>query len=860
MNSEIVNRKRKETLKRNNSVDIIKLLNSERIHKTQFIRVETKNTKRNHSVEFQSRLKCPEEKSLSQEKFFDIYTYISKKLYPLIFNTDDKIIRNICEKHNKIISLFCFTCNEHFCLECKSEHVNHFLQELKEIKIKEKDLINEENKVRENTTLFFEKYFGIYKEKKEHERLEKFMKEIIRFKYFIIAKYKEQKENFYNIYNFLYVFGFVDHYFESGIKMHLKEFQGFHGFKALKSHLKYFYEKQKYRWLLKNLISYRKENQERDNEIKKRKKKYKFNDLNILLKDYGFNENICEKMKDIIGCIEKKRNDLKEKIYDFIINAVDIYKKYKEKTNIEKDLNAIKEKIIENDFKKKVEIKLNKNEAECEDFEKFIKSNDFCYKQNNKNNVIRYFVDYDDDMEFEATNYDELRVYNYFKIKEYKSKFIKLKNLNVFIAQNYGNKYEKRYGVNNFEQKEDFLNYTHNIDERVFVDEIKYEINIDANDKIVACNKNCTCIKRYDLPEGINYKCNKNDNTKKETRDDILINEIDKMNKISNNKNNIEFKKDLETKIYDFVNENDLIIIKNEDSEFNSNVEFGGGEIPNSYNLKYEREICNNKNQKLDYNENPIKYGDFSYKIEIRNGEYKTNCCPYSSGDDPNICSIQSGSPYPSYSYYNPYEREENERERREREKRERKEREKREREERERKEREKREREERERREREERERREREERERREREKREREEREKREREERERREREERKRREREERERRERERLERERRERERREREEIERRERERRERERREREERERRERERRERERRDDIKYGRICPYCYSSNVGKWKTGLRVLTGIFTLGISEATIHKRYCYNCDNYFSAYNE
>ena len=731
MNSEIVNRKRKETSKRNNSVDIIKLPNSERIYKTQFIRVETKNTKRNHSVEFQSRLKCPEEKSLSQEKFFDIYTYISKKLYPLIFNTDDKIIRNICEKHNKIISLFCFTCNEHFCLECKSEHVNHSLQELKEIKIKEKDLINEENKVRENTTLFFEKYFGIYKEKKEHERLERFMKEIIRFKYFIIEKYKEQKENFYNIYNFLYVFGFVEHYFESGIKMHLKEFQGFHGFKALKSHLRYFYEKQKYRWLLKNLISYRKENQERDNEIKKRKKKYKFNDLNNLLKDYGFNENICGKMKDIIGCIEKKRNDLKEKIYDFIINAVDIYKKYKEKTNIEKDLNAIKEKIIENDFKKKVEIKLNKNEAECEDFEKFIKSNDFCYKQNNKNNVIRYFVDYDDDMEFEATNYDELRVYNYFKIKEYKSKFIKLKNLNVFIAQNYGNKYEKRYHkANNFEQKEDFLNYTHNIDERVFVDEIKYEINIDANDKIVACNKNCTCIKKYDLPEGINYKCNKNDNTKKETRDDILINEIDKMNKISNNKNNIEFKKDLETKIYDFVNENDLIIIKNEDSEFNSNVEWGGGEIPNSYNLKYEREICNNKNQKLDYNENPIKYGDFSYKIEIRNGEYKTNCCPYSSGDDSNICSYQCGSSYPSYSYYNPYEREETERERRERER----------------------------------------------------------------------------------------------------------------------------------RQREYDIKYGRICPYCYSSNVGKWKTGLRVLTGIFTLGISEATIHKRYCYNCDNYFSAYNE
>jgi hypothetical protein len=58
----------------------------------------------------------------------------------------------------------------------------------------------------------------------------------------------------------------------------------------------------------------------------------------------------------------------------------------------------------------------------------------------------------------------------------------------------------------------------------------------------------------------------------------------------------------------------------------------------------------------------------------------------------------------------------------------------------------------------------------------------------------------------------------------------------------------------------RNDIKSGRRCPYYESTNVEKWKTGLRVLTGIFILGISEANIHKRYCYNYDNYFSAYNE
>ena len=53
------------------------------------------------------------------------------------------------------------------------------------------------------------------------------------------------------------------------------------------------------------------------------------------------------------------------------------------------------------------------------------------------------------------------------------------------------------------------------------------------------------------------------------------------------------------------------------------------------------------------------------------------------------------------------------------------------------------------------------------------------------------------------------------------------------------------------------EVDMGIRCPYCRSSNTGKWKKGWRILTGIFTLGISEATIHKRYCYNCDNYYTA---
>jgi hypothetical protein len=328
MNFEGINNiQRNDAIKRNNSIDFKKLSNYERIHQTKFINEENKKRNRNHSFDFQLSkiisLKCLEENCPTPQNFIHVYTPIVQKFYPLIYNKENKIIQKNCKFHNKTISLFCFTCNTHFCSKCKSKHMKHSFQDLEDIKINKNDLIEEEKTVREKTSLLFEKYFETYKEEKKIcGRLKKFKDEIIRFKYFIIQKYKNQKNNFYNIYNLLYIFKINENNLESSKKNIFKKFQGFFGFKMLILHLKYFYEKQKYRWLLKNLISYRKENKAIDDEIKIRKAKYKFNDLDILLKDLGFDKKIYDKMKIIINYVKNNRYYLKKNIYNFIIKIL----------------------------------------------------------------------------------------------------------------------------------------------------------------------------------------------------------------------------------------------------------------------------------------------------------------------------------------------------------------------------------------------------------------------------------------------------------------------------------------------------------------------------------------------------------
>ena len=283
--------------------------------------------------------------------------------------------------------------------------------------------------------------------------------------------------------------------------------------------------------------------------------------------------------------------------------------------------------------------------------------------------------------------------------------------------------------------------------------------------------------------------------------------------------------------VYSRIKKKEYITCGNEDSEITCPVSYNYGNIPNNYNFGYSRKVGPNKNVKENFPEQTIIPADKYVEVNISYGQYNNG-----DGCWPGTCYYS----FPSSNNWDyVYDKEERRRIREEERRRIREEKERR------RKEGE----EERRRKEEEERRRKEEEERRRKEEERRRKEE-------ERRRREEEERRRKEEEERRRKKKKKEEEEKEKK----KEEEEKKKKEEEERRRKEEEERRRREEERRREEIRNDIKYGRRCPYCESTNVGKWKKGLRVLTGIFTLGISEATIHKRYCYNCDNYFSAYNE
>ena len=80
---------------------------------------------------------------------------------------------------------------------------------------------------------------------------------------------------------------------------------------------------------------------------KRKKKKYNFNSLDILIKEQGFNPQIIDKMKKIINEI-KDKEDLKEKIFTFILRAIDLYKL--DSSRFDHDLSEILE-YLKKDFK-----------------------------------------------------------------------------------------------------------------------------------------------------------------------------------------------------------------------------------------------------------------------------------------------------------------------------------------------------------------------------------------------------------------------------------------------------------------------------------------------------------------------------
>ena len=108
----------------------------------------------------------------------------------------------------------------------------------------------------------------------------KYKEDIIKFNLYIIAKYKNEKYNFYNVYNVYYLF------MQEKIKSNemVKKFFSHYGFKIIVKALKFFYEKQKIRWLLKNLVSYRKTFLIEEEKVKERKKNINLKIFLICLK------------------------------------------------------------------------------------------------------------------------------------------------------------------------------------------------------------------------------------------------------------------------------------------------------------------------------------------------------------------------------------------------------------------------------------------------------------------------------------------------------------------------------------------------------------------------------------------------
>ena len=667
------------------------------------------------------------EKSIESINFNYIYTQICKKIYPLIINPDHNRNQTYYCSHKKNISFFCFECHSNFCVQCQSNHKEHSFQSLEEIKINVNILNEIESSIEERVDLLL-KDLKTKLNAKIYEKLMKYKEDIIKFNLYIIAKYKNEKNNFYNVYNVYYLF------MQEKIKSNemVKNFFSYYGFKIIVKALKFFYEKQKIRWLLKNLVSYRKTFLIEEEKLKERKRKYKFEKLSDLLVAESFDLDTIEIMDNIIEKGQNMGNNLKTKIFNFIIRAIDIYKKYPDR--LLKDLKSIFEQM-KFDFKQLVKEKV----GDTEDFKKFNALKECSYyKANNSNNEY-----------ISEDNWnDELELYNDYFINDYKNTLI-LNISNSFIANNHNNKYVEEY-PHNSKQRNDILSLMHNIDKTL---EKKYSILIMFNNTIKANNHDF----KY-------YK--------------IYLNRLERGN---NTKNNNTFK----------IERGGYITCNNKNAELRTTVTNKNYNYTDSYDFSYIREISD-LSQNMSIEEETVQKGNKEVIIKITNGDY-------------NIDSPIGGSNFYKQYYYSTYQncingsvgrrdddyhretpeetkqrlKEETEKKKRERERlmnmtpqereadRKRKEEQKKE-EERKKKEAEK----------------------------KRKEEEAERRRREEEERRRIEERTRR-------------------------------------------------------------IRNGEICPYCYSSNIGTWKPGWRLFVGIITVGISEATIHKRKCHNCGGYFSA---
>ena len=497
------------------------------------------------------------EKSIESINFNYIYTQISKKIYPLIINPDHNRNQTYYCSHKKNISFFCFECHSNFCVQCQSNHKEHSFQSLEEIKINVNILNEIESSIEERVDLLL-KDLKTKLNAKIYEKLMKYKEDIIKFNLYIIAKYKNEKNNFYNVYNVYYLF------MQEKIKSNemVKNFFSYYGFKIIVKALKFFYEKQKIRWLLKNLVSYRKTFLIEEEKLKERKRKYKFEKLSDLLVEESFDLDTIEMMDNIIEKGQNMGNNFKTKIFNFIIRAIDIYKKYPDR--LLKDLKSIFEQM-KFDFKQLVKEKV----GDTEDFKKFNALEDCSYyKANNSNNEY-----------ISEDNWnDELELYNDYFINDYKNTLI-LNISNSFIANNHNNKYVEEY-PHNSKQRNDILSLMHNIDKTL---EKKYSILIMFNNTIKANNHDF----KY-------YK--------------IYLNRLERGN---NTKNNNTFN----------IERGGYITCNNKNAELRTTVTNKNYNYTDSYDFSYIREISD-LSQNMSIEEETVQKGNKEVIIKITNGDY----------------------------------------------------------------------------------------------------------------------------------------------------------------------------------------------------------------------------------------------
>ena len=80
---------------------------------------------------------CPTCKSLGHNKEHDEYVH----------KYQDRIF--FCDEHNEIYNMYCNTCEKNICIECENEHSSHKLISYGSVLINAKELLNQQNKIKE---------------------------------------------------------------------------------------------------------------------------------------------------------------------------------------------------------------------------------------------------------------------------------------------------------------------------------------------------------------------------------------------------------------------------------------------------------------------------------------------------------------------------------------------------------------------------------------------------------------------------------------------------------------------------------------------------------------------------------------